>query len=457
VTTFRSTPPLVLIVLALLLAACGNDDQPGAGDDATPPPPDAVEGDMFAFGFGYETGDIIAQTRIDEFREQYPNVNVTFSESGFEEGPFLSALAGGDPPDLVNIPRNQIGSYIARGVLMPLDDCIAQEDIDTGVFYESALDQVTVDGTIYALPEFFNTRIWIINNVAFEEAGLDPETFDFSDWDAIAEANETMTRVDNGRLSRIGIDVKAPEHLPIWAWANGAPMISEDGRQAQLDDPAVAEALEFMVAQHEVAGGRTAFLDFRDTWDFFGSENQIVADQIGAWPMEQWYLNVLAEASPEADFSVRGLQTREGDPITWSDGNSWAIPEATGNFDAACAFIRTMTATETWVAAAEARRDQRAEDGLPNMGVYTANHEADDIIFSEIVDLSEWPALEQAVQTVIEHQEHAFALPPSPAAAQFQDAWTSAANGALGGDDPAQALEQAQQEAQSAIDAAAPQ
>ncbi|MFA9445042.1 extracellular solute-binding protein [Egicoccus sp. AB-alg6-2] len=466
----------LIFAIAVLGAACGSDDGDGtaapddndvidSGDDGNGGETDGettdgdaaagdVSGDLFAFGFGYETGDQIAQVRVDRFRELYPDVNLEFSESGFDEQGFLSALASDDPPDLVNIPRNEIGTYIARGVLAPLDECIAQHDVDTSVYYDGAINQVTVDGTVYAFPEFFNSRVWILNNAAFEDAGLDPETVDLSDWEALAEVNEQLTRNEGGRLERIGLDPKLPEFLPLWAWANGAPMISEDGLEANLDDPGVIEALELTVPFHEPAGGRTTFLDFRDTWDFFGGDNQYAADQLGGMPMEQWYLNVLAGSSPDAEVTVRPFEGPDGQPITWADGNSWAVTASAQNPEAACTFAKTMTEADTWIEAAQARADTRAEEGAPNTGVYTGNREADDVIFSEIVDLSDMPSFEQAVQTVVENQENAFGLPPSPASAAFKAAWEDAVNAVLTGADPASAMATAQQEAQAAIDAA---
>jgi multiple sugar transport system substrate-binding protein len=430
------------------------ESRDNAADPAEAEP--EISGSLFAFGFGYETGDQIAQVRVDRFRELYPDVEIEFSESGFDGQGFLSALASGDPPDLVNVPRNEIGTYIARGVLEPLDECIEQQGVDMSVFYEGALSQVTVDGTVYAFPEFFNTRVWILNNAAFEEAGLDPATIDLSDWDALAEANEQLTRVDGGELTRIGLDPKLPEFLPLWAAANGTPIISDDGLTAQLDSPGVVEAVEATAAWHEPAGGRAAFLDFRDTWDFFGADNQYATDQLAGMPMEQWYLNVLAETSPDVEITVRPFETRDGEPITWADGNSWAIPTSADNKEAACAFAATMTEADTWIAAAEARAESRAEEGLPNAGVYTANRAADEVIFSEIVDLSDMPTFEEAVRVVVENQANAFGMPASPASAEFQTAYQNAVNEVLEGADPASALATAQEEAQSAIDDAAP-
>ena len=199
---------------------------------------------MFGYGFGYETGDDIAQNRVNVFREAYPDVDISFSESGSEAQGLLAALASDDPPDMVYLSRNEAGSYIARGALMPLDDCLAANGVDLANYYDAGLAQGTVDGSLYAMPEFFNTRVWILNNHVFDEAGIDPTTVDLSDWEGLVELNEQLTTTDGGDVTRIGLDPKLPEFLPLWSWANGAPMISEDGLTAQLDDPGVVEAVE---------------------------------------------------------------------------------------------------------------------------------------------------------------------------------------------------------------------
>jgi multiple sugar transport system substrate-binding protein len=424
------------------------------GSASTSASPD-VSGQLFGYGFGYETGDDIAQNRVNVFKEAYPDVDVSFSESSSEAQGLLAALASDDPPDMVYLPRNEAGSYIARGVLSPLDDCVEQEGIDTSVFYEAGLDQVTVDGTLYAVPEFFNTRVWILNNSVFEEAGLDPATVDLSDWEGLVEINEQLTTSDGGDVTRIGLDPKLPEFLPLWAWANGAPILSEDGETAQLDDPGVLEALELTSRFLEPYGGFTAYQDFKSTFDVFGAQNPFATDQIGGTLWEQWYLNVLAQNSPDVDITVRPFEAPDGSPITWADGNSWAIPTNSPNPEAACAFIATMTAADTWVQAAQMRTDAAVEEGVPATGTFTGNREADETIFSEVVQLDDYPVFADAVQVVLENQQNAFGLPPSPAGAEVRTAWETGVTSALGGADPAEAMGAAQQEAQDAIDAAA--
>jgi multiple sugar transport system substrate-binding protein len=131
-------------------------------------------------------------------------------------------------------------------------------------------------------------------------------------------------------------------------------------------------------------------------------------------------------------------------------------PKGAKNPDAACRFAKTMTEASTWVAAVRARAEARAKEDLPYTGTYSANKVADEQIFGEVYKPSGDAKFDQAVQTVLDVQDVAFATPPSPAGAEFQKAWQDAVNRVLAGQaEPAEALERAQREAQAALDKAA--
>src|SRR3712207_2382256 len=194
-------------------------------------------------------------------------------------------------------------------------------------------------------------------------AGLTIDAVNGSDWDAMTAAAQAMTVGNGGSLSVIGVDSKLPEFLPLWAKAHGADLLSEGGRTAQINDPAVVEALEWAVGIYDLQGGFSAVKAYRDTADFFGEENQFATNTLGAMPMETWYINVLQESSPDASLAFDTVKDRQGNPIAYGSGSAWAIPAGTENPEAACRFIKTMTATESWVAAAEERVRLREADG----------------------------------------------------------------------------------------------
>ncbi|RLP91958.1 MULTISPECIES: extracellular solute-binding protein [unclassified Micromonospora] len=436
-------------VLALALSACGGV---GGGSDAGGGT--ATRGALSTMGFGFS--DEIATTRVDAFKRDHPDVELKVTEGAFDEQQFLSAVASGNPPDLVYMDRKLIGTYAKRGSIQPLTDCVKKQDINLDQYRPAARAQVTLDDTVYGIPEFSTVRVVYLNEGLLKQAGMTAEQVNLADWAALPGLNAKLASVSGNRLSRIGIDPKIPEFLPMWAKANGVDMLSADGRTPRLDDPRVIEALTTGVNLIQQQGGWGRFKSFRDTFDFFGAQNPLSKNQIVAWPMEEWFLNQAAKNSPNAELVVKPFVDRQGKPLTQSGGQAWVITKGAKNPDAACAFVKQMTATDTWMAAAKARADARKSAGLPFTGIYTANTDADRKIFEELYQPTGNKRFDDAVATIRSVQDAAFALPASPAGAEFDKAYYDAVNRVLAGQEqPAQALRRAQQEATAALDKAA--
>ena len=483
----------LIMVVALLATACGTTNQspgasaPPASDgagasasasaDTSGPPASAeapaISGNLQIGGrYGCEpapcvpaegtegAADEIAYTRINLFAEAHPEVTLDFTEADFNAQEFLTSVAAGNPPDVVRMDRNLIGTYVAEGAIDPLDECISTFGIDTSQYREPAMAQVTIGGSVYAIPEFYDSRIILINDSVLEEVGLTPEDIDTSDWAALTEVNTKLMAKDGDSISRIGFDPKLPEFLPLWAKANGADIISADGLTSQLDDPKVAEALDYAVSLITAHGTAPAFFDFRSTGPgsaFFGPENQFTEDSVGAFPMEQWYLNVLANDTPDESISFQPFRDRTGAEISFSGGSALAIPAAAKNKDAACAYMKEVTSAEAWIAAATVRADMRAESGEAFTGVYSGNKVADETIFGELVTEESAGAYYDGVQLVQQTADVAFSLPPNAAAEEFNRIWQEAVQRVMNEGVPAaEALADADAEAQAAIDDAQP-
>lgn len=462
-------------VLSLAVAACGGPGATTAPTTGTAPSASAGSGDIsgaLVIGAKYgctpipcdpgegQGADEIARTRYDVFAEQYPDVDLGFTEADFDVQTFLTAVAAGDTPDVVRMDRAIIGTFIAEGALEPLDQCITDSGIDMTQYREPAVAGVTYGEQVYGIPEFYDSRIILINDSVLEEVELTPEDIDTSDWEELTQVNDQLMAKDGDQITRLGFDPKLPEFLPLWAKANGADIISEDGLTSNLDDPKVAEALDYAASLILAHGSAADFLDFRSSGPgsaFFGPENQFTEDSVGAFPMEQWYLNVLANDTPEEEISFQPFRDREGNSISFSGGSTWVIPAAAENKEAACEFMRVITLPDSWYAAAEVRAEARAEAGEAFTGVYSGNKLADERIFSELVTEESSGAYYDGVQLVLETADLAFSLPPVPAAEEFTRIWQEAVQRVLNGEvAAAEALADADQEAQEAIDAAAP-
>jgi multiple sugar transport system substrate-binding protein len=439
-------PAATVIVLAIAVGVAVSSASAG---------PKRATATLRTMGFGLP--DEIAKVRVEEAKKAVGTSNdFQMDTGGFDEQKFLSAVASGNPPDLIYMDRQLIGTYANRGALQSLTSCIRNQKINMSQYRDASRREVTFKGVVYGIPEFLQSRNIIINRPVLANAHVKLTDIDTSNWSKLASVNRKLLKRSGGKVTRIGFDPKLPEFFPLWAKANGVDILSKDGRKAHINDPRAVAALTYAVGLINAHGGWGAFKSFRDTWDFFGAKNQVQQGQVGAWPMEDFYYSNLARSSPGVKIYVANFKNRKGVPIDYTTGNTWAIPRGAKNPSQACVWMKAMTRWESWVKAAEARKAVRKAAGLPFLPIYSGNKIADQKIINGVWEASATsPYFKQAVRTNLRSQRFAFSIPPSPAGAEFHKAWEDAVNRVLGGQQRVKAaLDQAQREAQRALDRA---
>jgi len=403
-------------------------------------------------GFG-TNGDDVAMSRFNIAKQAIAPDDVSAPNGGFNDQTFLAAVASGNPPDLVYMDRAKVGTYAADGALQPLTSCIKSQHIPVGQYRPAALSQVTYKGKIYGIPEFFDVRTIIANYDVMKSSGVSLKMMNTAHPSTLRAAALKMYQHNGSQVTRIGFDPKLPEFFPLWAKVFGVDILSKNGLVPHLNDPRAIRALTYAYGLIQAQGGYNNFLSFRNTWDFFGSDNQVAKNQVGAWPMEDWYVNVLAGSSPQVHTLLIPMRTLTGKPINYTSGSAWAIPKGAKNASDACKWAKTMTSVSTWVAAAKNRIALRKAKGGVFTGLRTANVAADRAIFKLQPKINSW--FDQNVKTLAGVMPYSFSIPASPASAEFQTAWTNAVTRVLQGQQtPKQALDQAQKEAVAAIKAA---
>lgn len=434
---------VVLLAIAALCVVAGASVATGA---------DSRQLDIYGFG----PGDDVANGRADVASKALGSgVNVDNPRGSFNDQAFLTRLASGDVPDVVYMSRDRIAQYAARNALVPLANCFRNESIDTKQYRVAAMKEVTYKNQVYGLPEFTNQITIIVNNDVARQAGVNVADIQTTKWKTLRQVNKKLLKIDNGKLVRIGFDPKLPEFFPMWVKWFGKDLISKDGLKAQLNSKQAVAALAFSYSLIQDHGGWDKFKAFRDTWDFFGAGNQVAKDQIGAWPMESFYYNTLADNSPNVDITAKYFTNAKGGPITMFSGSAWAIPRGAKDADLACKWMKAMTSVDTWKTVAKNRFELRKTQKRAFTSLYTANTAADVKIYEDIYQPMGKKQFDDAVTLLVRAPRYGFAMPSSPAGQQVKQAWTDAVNRVLAGQQtPKQALDQAQREAQSAINKA---
>ena len=98
------------------------------------------------------------QTVIDKYEKLHPNVTITQTPVT-NDAKILASIVGGDPPDIVDLGTSlEIGAWASQGAIEPLGSMISADHLNLGVFNQTALDGMKVNGQLYALPFMSSTR-----------------------------------------------------------------------------------------------------------------------------------------------------------------------------------------------------------------------------------------------------------------------------------------------------------
>lgn len=417
-----------------------------------------VSGTLVEWGFGVAETNPLARARVLAFEEAFPNIELEIVES-FDEQKLLTAVASDTVPDVIWLSRFETATWASRDVLMPLTDFIERDGYDTSRFYEAAIEESTYNGDLYGIPGGMDVRALFFNLDHLEEAGIDPAAIDTSNWDQLNEYGAQLVQQEGDAYTRWGFDNKVPQgNFWLWGKGNGGSFLTDDATEATFDAEENVEALEWGVQTYENQGGFQGYEGFATTWQ---GDEQFARGLVSITLYEQWMMSgPIASVAPDLNFVVMPVRERgsgpEGNMVSFVGGNSWYIPAGAKNPEAAWEYIKFMHTDETWMIGARAVKELREQEGTrPYIPSLTGSKTADQLQIEELYEPIAGP-FDDAVQLFPEILEQSTnrEIGKSPVAGQLDDIMTDeGVEPALRGEMSAQeALEQADQSAQDAID-----
>jgi multiple sugar transport system substrate-binding protein len=445
-------------MLALSITACGGggDGGTGSGNASSPGPGFStnVSGNLAAWGF--DNADEVGTSRLDYAKQKLSGVTIKIDATPFDAQKFTTRAAAGSLPDAVQMDRQFVATYAAKGLIKPLDGCFSAYGVDPrSQYYPSVMDDVTYDGKVWAVPQFYQPPAIMLNKRVMDKAGVTAADIDTSKPDALLAAIGKMYKASGGTPTTIGLDAQPTGQPVLWLLGMGGQLIGEDGKPT-LDNPANVKAINFLKQVMDAQGGYAKVKSFTDSFDFFGDKNQFVQDQVGAEVVAQWYVNVLTPYIKKVDISAVPFKDASGKPFTVASGSSFVIPEGAKNADAACAWMVNLTSQEAWMAAGAARaKTIEKTQGAINTGLFTGSPAADKAIRDKYVKSGSNAGFDQAISTFYDVVASGKSFGASPAGQQIQSELQNAITSALlGSKTPEAALADAQTAAMRAYNQA---
>lgn len=404
--------------------------------------------------WGFDNADDVGTSRLAYAKKQLNGVTIKIDQTAFDAQKFTTRAASGNVPDVVQMDRAFVATYAAQGLIVPLDKCYSTYNVDPKKrYYPSVVDDVTYQGHVWAVPQFYQPAAIILNTRVMDAAGVTAADIDPSKPDALLAAAKKMYKTSGGNPTTIGFDPVPTGQPEMWLLSYGGKLVGSDGKPA-LDDPNNAKALSYLKKLMDAQGGYAKDKSFTDTFDTFGDKNQYVTDKVGAQINAQWYVNVLTPYVKQIQIAGTPFKNQSGDTFSYAGGTSFVIPAGAKNPDAACAWALDLTSQNAWMAAGAARAQTLAKTpGAINTGLFTGSPAADKAIKAKYVKPSGNKGFDSAINTYYDVVSHGKSVGASPAGQAIKTELLNAITSALLGEKtPQKALADAQTASMRAYD-----
>lgn len=187
---------------------------------------------------------------VKEFKKIYPDISVDVQVlpwSGRYEK-MLTAVAGGNPPNVVYLNDFQISLFAETDNLVSMEEVFTKDELAN--YKEGALSAASVNGTLYGIPVLTSNLGYFYNVDLFVKAGLDPDNPPQT-WDELLDAIEKLTKYDeNGNIVQWGARFNLNRPSPVtsilpFIWQAGGDILDENGNVI-IDSPETRKALSFI-------------------------------------------------------------------------------------------------------------------------------------------------------------------------------------------------------------------
>ena len=310
---------------------------------------DVVEIHMLGFGCrdGTPCEELVAQFNEGPGAELGIQVTYETVPGGWQDytQKVVTAIAAGDPPDVINMSPLQKPDYLANGFLLNLSPFMdSDENFDASAWFEPTFSAWMDDaGDVYGFGHGLFTETVYYNKQIFEDAGIEPPSLEWDNswtWEELADIARELTVGDDPATQQWGFywQFEPGWLFPIFK-AFGGDIATEDRSVITLDSEGSVAALDFLNQLMWVDGAAPppSVTSATSGADLF-MQGRLAMFLDGAW-----WIGGMRDGITDFEWGVLPVPSGPNGTFTgyWVDG--WGIPVNADNPEAAWEFIKFMS------------------------------------------------------------------------------------------------------------------
>ncbi|MDN4076008.1 ABC transporter substrate-binding protein [Fictibacillus terranigra] len=327
------------LILTIVSGCSATSSQTGSG---------ASSKDKVTINFWYTWGGDEAKI-ISELINEYNKSQDKVFVKGLNQGDIqkqMTAIVGGNPPDLAShYDENKLASWADRGVMLPLDKYIKEDNYDINDFVPAARSAVQYKDKTYALPIVMNTWMLYYNKDMLKKAGFDgpPETIQ-----QLMEYDKKLSKMKDGRIEQLGI---WPSQNPyMWMNAFNGKIWDPEKKEVTPLDPGFKKTVETNKKMWDRYGTKALDRFASGSGQYASAQNPFLAGKYAMQFDGEWIAKFAERYAPNLNYGVAPMPYDENHPESKNAGfmnvGTLYIPKGADHPDEAWKFLNWITQKE---------------------------------------------------------------------------------------------------------------
>lgn len=332
----------------LALAACVMPAPPaastGTGGEAAPAATGKAFLNYWTGWSGFEFDEL--QKAVDKFNEQSEDSFVNMTTVFGQYDKVLTAIAGGNPPDVVSaVWLHQLVSMAARNGLLPITDYIASSNVNSADYFPQFWNAWNWNNNVWGLMITSNSSVIAWQPALWTEVGLDPSTppTNITELDQQAQALEKVDA--DGNIERVGL---LPANITWWGPVYGGSFYDDASGKITANDPANVAALDWMASYNTRLGPEKVAAFQSGFGDYMSTQNSFFAGKEAMTQVGEWFIQFQKKFAPDLEMNFIPAPFPEGgrENCTTFGGSVFTIPTGVQKPESSWAFINFLSQPE---------------------------------------------------------------------------------------------------------------